>query len=159
MGVECEILWHSSTYACMFSGLGDTNYSNFCNNARNIDRRLSQLGGQRFYPCGFADDAVGYAFFVCVCCFFVCVCFVPKSNLIFQHPSSKLGHNNSYVTEGALLISSHLSTKIAPIKSHAVSIKSANCLSAETVESSYYVVLKHAHNYVNLPLGKNLVLF
>ena len=72
MGVEREILWHSSTYACMFSGLGDTNYSNFCNNARNIDRRLSQLGGQRFYPCGFADDAVGYAvfFLVCVCCLF-----------------------------------------------------------------------------------------
>ena len=82
-----------------------------------------------------------------LCVYAVCLvlgCFVPHSNLIFQHTSSKLCHNNSYVTEGALLISSHLSTKTAPIKSHAVSIKSANCLGVETVESTYYVELKHA---------------
>ncbi|KAK7092257.1 methionine synthase reductase-like [Littorina saxatilis] len=40
-------------------GLGDTNYTNFCNNAQNIDRRLAQLGAKRFYPSGFADEAVG----------------------------------------------------------------------------------------------------
>ena len=45
-------------------GLGDSNYTNFCNNAKNIDRRLGQLGAQHFYPSGFADDAVGYV--VCV---------------------------------------------------------------------------------------------
>ncbi|PVD37330.1 hypothetical protein C0Q70_04329 [Pomacea canaliculata] len=39
--------------------LGDTNYTNFCNNAKNIDRRLQELGAKRFYPSGFADDAVG----------------------------------------------------------------------------------------------------
>ncbi|KAK7497577.1 hypothetical protein BaRGS_00011217 [Batillaria attramentaria] len=40
-------------------GLGDTNYTNFCNNAKVVDRRLHELGGQRFYPSGFADEAVG----------------------------------------------------------------------------------------------------
>nr|XP_002741834.2 PREDICTED: methionine synthase reductase-like [Saccoglossus kowalevskii] len=40
-------------------GLGDSNYSNFCNNGKNFDKRLNDLGGQRFYPSGFADDAVG----------------------------------------------------------------------------------------------------
>ncbi|KAH9509802.1 hypothetical protein Btru_045236 [Bulinus truncatus] len=40
-------------------GLGDTNYSNFCRCARDIDKRLEQLGAKRFYPTGLADDGVG----------------------------------------------------------------------------------------------------
>lgn len=39
--------------------LGDTNYTNFCNNGKALDKRLLQLGAQKFYDTGYADDAVG----------------------------------------------------------------------------------------------------
>lgn len=38
-------------------GLGDTNYSNFCNCAKRVDARLAELGARRFVDSGFADDA------------------------------------------------------------------------------------------------------
>ncbi|XP_047737408.1 methionine synthase reductase-like [Hyalella azteca] len=37
-------------------GLGDTNYTNFCNFGKNLDKILHKLGAKRFYPCGWADD-------------------------------------------------------------------------------------------------------
>ncbi|XP_037778404.1 methionine synthase reductase-like [Penaeus monodon] len=40
-------------------GLGDTNYTNFCNFGKTIDQKLQDLGGKRFYPCGWADDGTG----------------------------------------------------------------------------------------------------
>ena len=39
--------------------LGDTNYTNFCNNGKVLDKRLLELGAQKFYSTGYADDAVG----------------------------------------------------------------------------------------------------
>ncbi|XP_066532662.1 methionine synthase reductase [Hoplias malabaricus] len=39
--------------------LGDTNYANFCNCGKTIDRRLQQLGARHFYPTGHADDGTG----------------------------------------------------------------------------------------------------
>ncbi|XP_066937907.1 methionine synthase reductase-like [Macrobrachium rosenbergii] len=40
-------------------GLGDTNYTNFCNFGKSVDRRFQNLGAKRFYPCGWADDGTG----------------------------------------------------------------------------------------------------
>ncbi|EEC08151.1 methionine synthase, putative, partial [Ixodes scapularis] len=40
-------------------GLGDTNYSNFCNGSRILEARFEALGAERFYETGYADDAVG----------------------------------------------------------------------------------------------------
>lgn len=41
-------------------GLGDSNYSQFCNGPRSLNERLLQLGASEFYPPGWADDGVGY---------------------------------------------------------------------------------------------------
>ncbi len=42
------------------SGLGDSNYTNFCRCGREMDRRLLDLGAKQLYPSGWADDATGY---------------------------------------------------------------------------------------------------
>ncbi|XP_037829005.1 methionine synthase reductase isoform X2 [Kryptolebias marmoratus] len=39
--------------------LGDTNYANFCNCGKTIERRLRELGAKQFYPTGYADDGSG----------------------------------------------------------------------------------------------------
>ncbi|XP_077411143.1 methionine synthase reductase isoform X2 [Vanacampus margaritifer] len=39
--------------------LGDTNYENFCNCGKTIECRLQELGAQRFYATGYADDGTG----------------------------------------------------------------------------------------------------
>ncbi|KAJ2866399.1 hypothetical protein GGH94_001590 [Coemansia aciculifera] len=40
-------------------GLGDTNYSNFCNTAQRLDKQLLEAGATAFYPKGLADDGTG----------------------------------------------------------------------------------------------------
>ncbi|XP_016042531.2 methionine synthase reductase isoform X2 [Erinaceus europaeus] len=40
-------------------GLGDSEYTYFCNGGKIIDRRLQELGARRFYDTGHADDCVG----------------------------------------------------------------------------------------------------
>ncbi|KAG8516165.1 Methionine synthase reductase, partial [Galemys pyrenaicus] len=40
-------------------GLGDSEYTYFCNGGKVIDRRLQELGARRFYNTGHADDCVG----------------------------------------------------------------------------------------------------
>ena len=40
-------------------GLGDTNYSNFCNCGKMMNARLLDLGAKHFYAPAWADDAVG----------------------------------------------------------------------------------------------------
>ncbi|ORX74264.1 riboflavin synthase domain-like protein [Linderina pennispora] len=40
-------------------GLGDTNYSNFCNTAQRLDKQLQAAGAHAFYPKGLADDGTG----------------------------------------------------------------------------------------------------
>ncbi|KAI8322988.1 riboflavin synthase domain-like protein [Martensiomyces pterosporus] len=40
-------------------GLGDTNYSNFCNTAQRLDKQLQAAGATAFYPKGLADDGTG----------------------------------------------------------------------------------------------------
>ncbi|KAJ2474195.1 hypothetical protein IWW56_005873, partial [Coemansia sp. RSA 2131] len=40
-------------------GLGDTNYSNFCNTAQRLDKQLGEVGARAFYKKGLADDATG----------------------------------------------------------------------------------------------------
>ncbi len=40
-------------------GLGDTNYDKFCYMGKSIDKRLEELGGDRFLPLVCADEATG----------------------------------------------------------------------------------------------------
>ncbi|ESO01626.1 hypothetical protein HELRODRAFT_192212 [Helobdella robusta] len=40
-------------------GLGDTNYSNFCNFGKTLDKRLKEMNASSFCPSTWADDAVG----------------------------------------------------------------------------------------------------
>ncbi|KAI3355212.1 hypothetical protein L3Q82_018075 [Scortum barcoo] len=42
-----------------YEALGDTNYANFCNCGKTIERRLQELGAKQFYATGYADDGVG----------------------------------------------------------------------------------------------------
>ncbi|CAG0917460.1 unnamed protein product [Notodromas monacha] len=39
--------------------LGDTNYTNFCNFGKSVNRRLLELGAQSFCRAAWADDAIG----------------------------------------------------------------------------------------------------
>lgn len=39
--------------------LGDTNYANFCNCGKTIERCLQELGAKQFYATGYADDGTG----------------------------------------------------------------------------------------------------
>ncbi|NXS61921.1 MTRR reductase, partial [Brachypteracias leptosomus] len=40
-------------------GLGDSEYTFFCNGGKTVDRRLQELGARHFYNTGLADDCVG----------------------------------------------------------------------------------------------------
>ena len=51
--VPCE------TIVCV-TGLGDSNYTNFCNFSKMLNKRLLELGATAFFDTGYADDAVGY---------------------------------------------------------------------------------------------------
>ena len=47
-------------FCVLFSGLGDSNYTNFCNMGKVLNMRLLELGAQPFCETGYADDGVGY---------------------------------------------------------------------------------------------------
>jgi sulfite reductase alpha subunit-like flavoprotein len=46
---------------CSFSvlGLGDTNYDQFCETGKNMDKKVAELGGNRAMPLACADEATG----------------------------------------------------------------------------------------------------
>ena len=69
IGTTCIALFYEYYYSFVTlryiflynkTGLGDSNYTNFCNCGKSLDKRLQDLGAKRFYECGWADDAVGY---------------------------------------------------------------------------------------------------
>ncbi|RKP05552.1 hypothetical protein THASP1DRAFT_25969 [Thamnocephalis sphaerospora] len=53
---QSDLLQHTQ-YAIL--GLGDTNYDNFCNTAKRLEKRLQEKAARPFYPTGRADDATG----------------------------------------------------------------------------------------------------
>ncbi|KAJ3188746.1 hypothetical protein HDU85_004460 [Gaertneriomyces sp. JEL0708] len=55
-GKDAEV-FTGKKYALL--GLGDTNYSNFCNTAKRLDRKLTEMGAIPLMPKSFADDATG----------------------------------------------------------------------------------------------------
>uniref|UniRef100_V9KHA8 Methionine synthase reductase n=1 Tax=Callorhinchus milii TaxID=7868 RepID=V9KHA8_CALMI len=59
--INCKYLPadHYSHLRYAVLALGDSNYLNFANGGKIIDRLLQQLGAQHFYATGYADDSVG----------------------------------------------------------------------------------------------------
>ena len=55
----------TSNFILFRLGLGDTNYSNFCNCGKMMNARLLELGAKHFYEPAWADDAVGWVFSQC----------------------------------------------------------------------------------------------
>jgi methionine synthase reductase len=41
------------------AGLGDTNYDNFCESAKKLDKQMEALGATSFHAKAYADDAYG----------------------------------------------------------------------------------------------------
>jgi methionine synthase reductase len=54
---ELDAAFLGRPYAIL--GLGDTNYTNFCQTAKRLDRRFTELGAVPFVPKGLADDGTG----------------------------------------------------------------------------------------------------
>lgn len=57
--MQTSVPGESSAFVWSASALGDTNYANFCNCGKTIERRLQELGAKQFYPTGYADDGLG----------------------------------------------------------------------------------------------------
>ena len=70
-----------------YLGLGDTNYTQFCNGPKTMRAALLDCGAQEFYPPGWADDGTG---FVCKCIHHILLHFLRKINL---NGSSRLVRN------------------------------------------------------------------
>ena len=50
---------HFSGLKFTILGLGDSNYSQFCNGPKSLHARLKELGAECFYEPGWADDGIG----------------------------------------------------------------------------------------------------
>jgi sulfite reductase alpha subunit-like flavoprotein len=50
-------LFEGISFTCC--GLGDTNYTNFCNTGKFVNRRMCELGAEKFYAECEADEGVG----------------------------------------------------------------------------------------------------
>ena len=50
---------HLSRLKFAILGLGDTNYTQFCNGPKTLQSRMLDLGASEFYEPGWADDGVG----------------------------------------------------------------------------------------------------
>lgn len=57
--VACVADWLTIFFSLYVLGLGDSEYTFFCNGGKTVDRLLQELGAQHFYDTGLADDCVG----------------------------------------------------------------------------------------------------
>ena len=56
-GRNPQTYWKECGTACL--GLGDTNYDKFCHVGKVLDGRFAEVGADRFYELGCADEAMG----------------------------------------------------------------------------------------------------
>ncbi|XP_039079252.1 methionine synthase reductase isoform X2 [Hyaena hyaena] len=94
-------------------GLGDSEYTYFCNGGKIIDKRLQELGARHFYDTGHADDCVGLELVV-----------EPWIDGLWAALTKHFTSSRGKETNGTLQIASNASQRMDPVKPELLHIES-----------------------------------